>query len=410
MIIRHLFALVFLLVLPLPSASAGDESSELKDVLDARARAIVVGDRGSFMDSVADSDKAFAEAQGQLFDRMRQLGIEGYRLLLTLEDVPEFTRTKDRERFKGEVVVAGVEERFRFKGLDAEERINDILYTFVNSDGQWQIASDTAGDDLGLYSSRNLWELGPVKVRESQHFALFHHPQESDLADGFLATAEQALNEANKVWLRPWHQKIPIMVPSDKKELERFLGASFDVSNFVAFAGCSLEREDDDRWEELAPIMILNKENLVRHSPEGRLQIFAHELVHVATCDADGPYVPLFVQEGMAQLTDGGPTSILNSALRKGSFDRRLPEDWEFFSDVGSRIGNAYDESTSSLRFMKQRFGIERVNLFYETMGKARLEPGTSAYHLRRSIKEALGLEFDQFEAEWADYAAKRLG
>lgn len=407
--IRYLLVLL-LLFGPLPHAAAVDLESDLQAMLDRRSKSIREGDRTTFMDTVLDADKGFVEAQRQLFERMEALAIEGYRLVLTLDDVPEFTRKKDRELFKGEVMVIGVEERFRFKGLDVDERINDIIYTFVKSDGRWRIASDTAAEDLGLYSSRNLWELGPVAVRESQHFALIHHPQEAELAEGFLATAEQALGQANKVWLRPWHQKVPIIVPSDKQELERFLGASFDVSNFVAFAGCSLEREDDDRWDELAPVMILNKENMLRHSPESKLQIFAHELVHVATCDADGPYVPLFVQEGMAQLTDAGATSILNSAVRRKSFDRRLPEDWEFYSDVGSRIGNAYDESTSSFRFMRERFGIEKVNVFYETMGKARLEPGTSAYHLRRSMREALGIELEQFEAEWAEYAAKRQG
>lgn len=407
--IRLLLTLLLLFV-QLPRAAAADQDPELQAMLDVRSKSIAQGDRPSFMDTVLDADKGFAEAQGQLFDRLRTLAIEGYRLVLTFDDVPEFTRQKDRELFKGEVIVAGVEERFRLKGIDIEERINDIIYTLVKTDGKWRIASDTAVEDLGLYSSRNLWELGPVIVRESQHFALFHHPQEAELADGFLATAEQALAVANKVWLRAWHQKVPIVVPSDKRELERFLGASFDVSNFVAFAGCSLEREDDDRWDELAPVMILNKENMLRHSQASRLQIFAHELVHVATCDADGPYIPLFVQEGMAQLTDGGATSNLNAAVRRGSFDRKLPEDWEFYSDVGSRIGNAYDESTSSFRFMRDRFGIERVDVFYETMGKARLEPGTSAYHLRRSMREALGIELEQFEAEWAEYAAKRQG
>ncbi|HVF11554.1 MAG TPA: hypothetical protein VNA87_00560, partial [Actinomycetota bacterium] len=201
--IRYLLTLL-LLFGPLPHAAAVGVESDLQSMLDRRSKAIREGDRTTFMDTVLDGDKGFLEAQRQLFERMGALAIEGYRLVLTLDDVPEFTRKKDRELFKGEVVVVGVEERFRFKGLDVEERINDIIYTFVKSDGRWRIASDTAAEDLGLYSSRNLWELGPVVVRESQHFALIHHPQEAALAEGFLATAEQALVQANKVWLRPW--------------------------------------------------------------------------------------------------------------------------------------------------------------------------------------------------------------
>lgn len=397
--------LALIALLAVPSGTRASDAGDIEDLLRTRAQALNSSDREAFMATLDPRNAEFVGAQERLFNSVIKLPISNFALEL-FDDEPELTREKDRRKYGGRVIVAPVKERYVLDGYDERPAIRELILTFVKQGQQWRIASDTDTEDLGEFTDRDLWEFGDIVTRTSAHFILLLHPEEASFAWELLASAEAALPAVDQVWKSEWSKKTPILVPSTKAELERLIEATFDVSNFVAFATSGLDREDEDAWDVIGTRIILNRQNFLRHNQQVRTRILTHELVHVATRGATGPFVPVFAEEGLAELSGTLATPILDRKIRDGRFDRRLPEDWEFTAGEGGDILNSYQEAVSALVFMKDKFGIESVNRFYLALGQVRLEPGTLEYRLGRAFQEALGITFPDFESQWASAAA----
>ncbi|MGH2708131.1 MAG: hypothetical protein ACRDJF_08835 [Actinomycetota bacterium] len=378
-------------------------------MLARRAAAVNTRDRGAFLASIDSGATGFVETQGTWFDRMGALPILDYSLESEVESLGELTRAADRRRYGSPVVVAQVQERFRIQGFDDHPASSDHYYTFVKRAEGWRIASDSDLSDLGLLSARQPWDFGPIQLFSSDHFLLVVHPDEVRFAPELLRLAEEALPTVDRVWRRPWSKRVLIFVPSSPEELEGLLNATFDVSNFVAFASASLDREAG--WRFTGARIILNRANFLRHTPSSRREIFAHELAHAATREASGPFVPVFVEEAMAELASADlDISFLEARARSGGFDRRLPGDPELLSGDGQAIYLSYQEALSVALFVRDRFGVETFNRLYEALGAARVEAGTRKYHLNRVLTETLGMSLANFEREWGSYVAGRAG
>ncbi len=382
--------------------------AEIEKLLDERAQAVQQRNREAFLATVDGGSEHFTKAQMDWFDRGGQVGLEDYSLDVD-EGAGDFSRAVNQERYGAPTFITGVRERYRISGYDQKPVLNDIAYTFVRREDGWRIASDADLEDLGILSARNMWEFDQVARVESEHFVALHHPTDAAFAAELLPAAEAAIQGVPKAWSRPWPEKLVIIVPSNPKELERMIAATFDVSNFVAFATASVDREGEGEWELVGSRIMVNPRNFQAYSTNSRVGIFAHELVHVATHSASGPHSARFLDEGLAELTGDRDVSHFMSRARKG-FDRNLPEDYEFFSGTGADILSVYQESLSAVAYMEDRFGLAGVEKFYSSFGGARIEPGTSRYHLGRACQEALGISFSQFESDWADHIAARAG
>lgn len=400
--------LPLLLALALAAPAAGSESrrpaeaiAPIRDLLARRAAAVARRDLPAFMESVDPAQPAFREAQARRFTWMGALSLNDYSLELDPED-GELTRRQDRERYGVPVVVAPVEERYRIEGYGDDPVLSTAFLTFVLRDGRWRIAADADVEDLGLTSSRELWDFGSVQVARSEHFMVLAHPDEARFAPEILRLAEEALPGVDEIWRRPWSKRVPILVPSSREELEELLDTPLDVSKFVAFALFSIDRDEGVRWQ--GSRIILNRANFLARTAATRRVILVHELVHVATTEARGAFTAGFVEEGLAELAGAGTggTGLLDAQVRRGRFDAMLPEDLDFSSGSQAEIVLAYQEAASAIGYMRDRFGLEGVAGFYEAYGSARIEPGTVRYHLDRSFRQALGISLEQFEREWA--------
>lgn len=389
--------------------SGRHRGEEIASLLQRRAAAVNAGDRQAFLATIDAGAVELREAQGLWFDRMRALSLLDYALEPETETMGELTRAADRRRYGAPVLVRLVEERFRIPGFDDNPASNDHYYTFVKRAEGWRIASDADVSNLGLASARQPWDFGPVQIFSSDHFLLVAHPDEASFAPDLLRLAEEALPSVDRVWSGSWSRRVPIFVPSSREELEGLLNVTFDVSNFVAFALASVDR--DAGWRFSGTRIILNRANFLRHPPSSRRAIFAHELAHVASREASGPFVPIFMEEALAELASANADiSYLEARARAGGFDRRLPDDLEFLSGDGRAIFLSYQEALSVALFVRDRFGVEAFNRLYRALGAAREEPGTRRYHLNRAFEEAIGLSLADFEAEWSAYVADRAG
>ena len=389
------------LVLGSPAVAPAAENPPVQELLDDRAEAVRSHDREAFLATVDPADKAFADAQAAWFDRLAPVPLADYRL--ALED-GDLTRERDRRQWGSTALVAPVEETMQFEGYG--DPVGNVLFlTFVRARGRWRIASDTGVADLGLETTRHPWDFGPVSVRRSEHFLLLFHPDDEGHAEELLGQAEQALPEVGKVWLRPWDMRIPVQVPSSPEELEGYLGGGLDVSKFVAFALTSYDPDDEWRWD--GSRVVLNPANFLGQPPAVRRAILVHELMHVAAEGATGPYAVVFVEEGIAELAAGDPvTPQLDRQVRAGSFNRRLPENHEFVAGTQEEVQVAYQKAGSALAFMRDRYGIDGVNRLFDAYRSPKVVAGSARYHLDKAFRRALGVGFDEFQAQWAQSLA----
>jgi hypothetical protein len=406
-------ALIGLIVqLAVPAAGGRTESpfSEIQALLERRAEAVIEGDRDAFLTTVDRGSPGFARRQARLFDGFQRLRLSGYRLDIGRRLWPELTTDREVARYGPDLhpTVLHVEERYSIEGYDEQPALEDQYLTFVRRPSGWLVASDTDLDDLTLFSGRKLWEFDRIVAKASEHFLYISHRDLRGAAETVLTSAETALNEVSREWPLEWNRKVVILAPSTTEELGRLIQATFDLDVFVAFAASGLDRRQD--WDLVGHRIILNWPNFSLYERATQQAILTHELLHIATREHSGPVVPVFVEEGVAEWVTGRDSAdVLGAQVAAGLFDRLLPLDHEFISGSDTVILSAYQESSAAIRFAAQEFGDDAVAEFYEELGSVRRSPGTWRYHVGRAMREAFGIDFEDFQARWARWVENTL-
>lgn len=399
---------------PVSAAVVADDRAAIEDMLARRAIAVLERDRDAFMSTVAPYSKDFVERQEKLFRALGTVPLESFGYRVAWERRGDLVRPFDEKRYPGveEVSIPLTEERYRIEGFDRRDAVEDMYYTYVKDDGEWLIAEDTDLNDITLYSARHLWDFGPVETERSEHFLLLTPRCKKACGDSlgsdFLQLAEKALERADRYWQGPWDTSIVVLVPRSGEQLERMIQSTFDLDNFVAFAYSTVDLSHgvDYTGHRIIP----NPQALTGRSGDSVLQILAHELLHVATRDSAGPFVPIFVDEGFADYAgydaDPGALAFFNSDVAAGLFNGELPEDFEFTVGSGTDIYRSYQKSQSAVRFFVDRFGLETFNRFYRKLGRIEIAPGTAAFHIDRIFRSTTGLSYERFQEAWTSSIA----
>ncbi|HEY3239157.1 MAG TPA: hypothetical protein VGL92_06315, partial [Acidimicrobiia bacterium] len=284
---------------------------------------------------------------------------------------------------------------YRIEGVDAVDALDGFFYTFLLREGRWRIVSDTDVEDLGLPSARNLWDFGPVARARSPHFTVLFDAADRTRAESLLRLAEEARDRLATSFDRPLPDQVLLILPHSVDQLAEMLQSTFDLTNFVAFAAASVDR--DEGWESTAPRVFAQDVNLARSRRSFQLETLHHELVHVAAFPLAGPFVPAWVHEGVADWIANGrgrPAAVAAS-------DEVLPEDFEFTTGGLDAIVSAYQESTSALAFLAQVKGQDvPLDLLVE-VGEARIAPGTMDYHTDAALRSLYGKGVADFQHDW---------
>ncbi len=383
--------------------SAGAQTATLtreeavKEVLAQRVDALKRGDRAAFLDSVdpAASDE-FKVRQGRLFDGLRSLPLASYELELRTDEVPDLAAGL-AARYPGAeaVFLPPVEANYRLTGIDSIDAVDGYYYTFLLRAGRWRIVSDRDLEDVGLPSARNLWDYGPVNQQRTDHFTILHDPADRKRAEAIGTLCEQGYARLKSVFDRAVPGQIVVVLPHTLDQLREILQATFDLSNFVAFASAAVDRDDD--WESTAPRVYVQDVNLSRSRRDFQLQTFHHEFTHVAAFSLAGPFVPSWVHEGVADWMAGGepePSEVDGT-------DGLLPEDWEFTTGGAESIIRAYDESTSAMAFLAAEKGETAPLDLLARVGELRVAPGTAEYRVDQGLQAVYGAGLDQFQEDW---------
>jgi hypothetical protein len=369
----------------------------VRQVLSQRVEALKRGDRAAFLDTVdsAATDE-FKVRQGHLFDGLRSLPLEAYDLQLRTDEAPDLAAGL-AARYPGAeaVFLPPVEAHYRLTGIDSIDAVDGYYYTFLLRDGRWRIVSDQDLDDVGLPSARNLWDYGPVHQQRTAHFTILHDPADRRRAQTIGTLCEQGYARLLAVFDKAVPPQIVVVLPHSLDQLREILQATFDLSNFVAFASASVDR--DEGWDSTAPRVYVQDVNLARSRRDFQLQTFHHEFTHVAAFPLAGPFVPSWIHEGVADWMAGGEED--HTAV--DGTDGVLPEDWEFTTGGGESILRAYDESTSAMAFLAAKKGKEAPVDLLARVGELRVAPGTSEYRVDQGVRAVYGAGLDQFQKDW---------
>ena len=368
-----------------------------RQVLSQRDDAMKRGDRAAFLDTVDPSaSEEFKARQGRLFDGLRSLPLAFYELRLRADEVPDLAGAALAGRYGAAAAfLPPVEAHYRLTGIDTIDAVDGYYYTFLLRGGRWRIVSDRDVEDVGLPSARNLWDYGPVSQQRTAHFTVFHDPADRKRAEALASLCEEAYARLTSSFGRPVPKQIVVVLPHNLDQLREILQATFDLSNFVAFASASVDRDDD--WQSTAPRVYVQDANLSRSRRDFQFQTFHHEFTHVAAFPLAGPFVPSWIHEGLADWMAGGqkgPTAVDGT-------DGLLPDDWEFTTGGGDSILRAYDESTSAIAFLAARKGKGAPVDLLARVGEARTAPGTSRYHVDQGLRAVYGAGLDQFQKDW---------
>jgi hypothetical protein len=406
-------AVVCLPILPAPIASSETtaDRAAIEDLLDRRARAFLERDESAFMATVARFDSAFVARQRRLFRWTNGIDLSTYELAPDWRRYGDLVTDSIRSTYReaDDVAVASVEERYALSGFDEQPAVEDLYLTFVRTDGDWLVAGDTDLDNLTLYSSRHLWDFDRITTERRGRFLLLSHPCRRGepcgrAPAGATALAATALERVAEYWPVRWRRRVAVLVPSDAHELERLLQVTFDVDNFVAFATSSVDVRGGIDYT--GHRIVLNPAAFVGRPTESTFEILAHELLHVATRDSSGPFIPVWVEEGFAEYvgTAGDPDDLtfFNSRVAAGLFDGRLPEDFEFTIGSRTEIFMSYQKSLAAVHYFIDRWGIRKFVRFYKTLGRVEIAPGTARRHIDRALRRTVGVDLDEFERAWA--------
>jgi hypothetical protein len=382
----------------------------IDDLLARRASAWLARDQSAFMATTARLDEDFVARQRQSFRWSEDVELGSYELSADWERYGDLVTAAIRDRYPAadDVVVLSVEERYRLTGFDRKPAVEDLYYTFVNVEGRWLVANDTDVDTLTLYTARHPWDFDRLEADEQGKFLVLSHPCRKGgpcgrVPAGAVELAATALEQVDDYWGVPWRRRVAVLVPRDADELERLLQVTFDVDNFVAFATSSVDPRGGIDYT--GHRIVLNAQAFVDRPSESTFEILTHELLHVATRDASGPFIPVWVEEGFAEHvgTDADPQALefLNARVSAGLTRSELPDDYEFTIGGRTEIFLRYQEALSAVRFFIDRWGLRRFVRFYRLLGRVEIAPGTARWHIDRALKKTIGGDLDEFERAW---------
>jgi hypothetical protein len=288
--------------------------------------------------------------------------------------------------------------------FDIEDKasIGDGAFTFVRTkadpsdryDG-WRLVSDSDMDVLAFFTSRYLWDDGPVTVLRSPHFLVLSHPDVAPSLEAVTGVAERSYERAARFWPEPVHARYAMIVPTTTAELGGIVHDTADLADFVAFVASGID--ETNGWDPGKPRVYIHLEHFRVYNSVGQIGILAHELNHAITRPITGPNIPTWIDEGMANISGGLPAYTAKS----GALPTAFPTDDEFVTGTLEDIVRRYDQAQVAMQVLVNQKGKAALVRFYQKLGSERVVPGTDKYYLAQAARVTLGWTLDHWVAEW---------
>ena len=395
---------------------AQERDASLKALLDRRAAAVLHHDKVAFLDTVDPEATAFLAAQGRLFDNLADVPLATWFYELqtgAAHQLPADVAARYGTSASSTAYApAGVYLHYELRGFDEQPTAALQYLTFVQRPSGWYVASDTDFDRLGLPTTRELWDFGPVRAVHGAHSLVLGHPGSLPLMRELAAETDRDIPRVDAVWGTAWSQRAVVLVPSTDKELNALVGDDSDLSQIAAVATAELPGRAGPAGA-VGDRVIVSPANFAKLGDLGRRVVMTHEVTHVATRAATGTAMPDWLVEGFADYVGYRDTGVapgdaareLGQEVRAGQVPQALPADGEFSGNNG-RLPQVYEEAWLACRLAAKRGDGTLVRL-YRAVGST--EGVSARVALERGLHDVLGTTTAQFTAQWRDYVRTSL-
>ena len=392
---------------PVPDPRVVREQA-VRQLLDARADAVLRRDRAAFLAGVWDGAPEFAERQAALFDNLEGVPLDTWAYQLDPRSERSTDPALDAKYGEGRWWAPDVVLTYALAEFDPEPTYAPQGLTFVQVGEVWQLAADDDFAVTGHPTSRGLWDGGPVVQHRGSSSLVLGHPGSEELLRQVGDVVDAAVPRVTSVWGPEWAQKVVVLVPNDQAELDRMLGGTTDLTRIAAVATAELT-DLDEGYHPVGNRVLVNPPNFAQLGRLGRQVVLTHETTHVATRAATGPDVPTWLVEGLADYVGyldvdvplGTSARDTRDAIRGGWRPAALPADTDF-SGSNPQLAQAYETSWLAFRLIVDTYGLQPALAFYREVGASRTDGAQLA--VEKAFAAHLGTTTAEFTALWQQH------
>jgi hypothetical protein len=340
-------------------------SEAIGGLLDARAQALIKGDRAAWLAGLDPKDERFRTRQGQVFDRVATL--HPARWSYRVGEGAALT-AKRRKALGGLAWRADVRLEYQLRSGGPRVHRQQFL-TVVRRGERWLIAGDTDGR-----TGRDVWDLGPIAHSTSSRCLVVGSRARRAQIRQLARECPRSARTVDKAWGTTWPRRSVIIVPNTLSQLAVLLGRSdakgSDESDGLERTAAVTIGPADAAADEV----VVNGAAFDQLSSLGRQVVLTHELVHVATRATGSHSPPIWLAEGYADhvaYADTGLTAAqiaaeAMAAVRAGRLPDTLPGNDEFDA-AGDKAAQAYGESWVAVGAIAKRVkGAAGLKTFYQ--------------------------------------------
>ena len=370
-------------------------------VLETRGKAVLARGRTAFLSTVDPKATAFRARQAALFDALAEVPLTSWSYAVDADDAQR-ADVRLAKRY-GTWWAPRVTLRHALKGIDDEPSESTQHLTFVQRSSRWYVAADDDFEARGDATDRLLWDTGPVRVVKGRRSLVLGHPASLPEMRRLANEVDAAVPRVSAVWGTRWKQRVAVLVPASQRELGTLVKARGALGPIAALAVASPARNGTASGGDR---VLVNPANVARLGPLGRQVVLTHEVTHVASRAATGPFVPSWLAEGLADhvgfLGSGVPVRLAAEELavdvRAGRVPTALPSDRAFSGD-NADLAQAYEGAWLAVELLVDRYGEARVLRFYRALGE--VERGESAAVLDELFRSQLRTRTRAFVIAW---------
>jgi hypothetical protein len=299
------------------------------------------------------------EAQGELFDRIQGLPLDGVLLQPRTGDL--LAATPDENTLPQQL---GVTWSYHLQGAAPDARLSfDAELSVHHVRGRLQIGSIKGQDPF--------WALGPTEVEQAGPFWIFFRPE----ARAWLARTKDDLAVAlEEVERRLPGRMTPAQVMFMTETHEEF--AALTGRDPWRFSGLALSRYRIDRREitTTESTFYINGATFHGLSEAERRQTLVHELTHLVLAPVTTPFTPVWLVEGVAMEVAGDlPAATMRAQIDAGALDAfRLMSFTEqagfgLHDPNGAQAAADYAYAAYLVRYLVEQYGFDGLLAFYDS-------------------------------------------
>jgi hypothetical protein len=382
------------------SEAASGRTEAVQALLEDRAQAILSSDRDTFLDQIDPSQTDFATAQRLLIDRLAKVPLTEWQYEVVGAG-PTLDAARGLALPDGSAVVH-VRLSYRVKGSDTQTDREQYL-TVVPRGGRWLLAGDTDGQGEGFTTQRDLWDLGPVRVRQAESGVVLADTRAASPADirRLADETDRAVRDVDRVWRAAWSRRPLVILPDNQQDIATLIGSDGKGLGQIAAVTTGSYSDGVTRGDRV----VINPGTFATLRPLGRRVVLSHEMTHLAARASSVQTVPIWLSEGFADYVAYDPTTVpvgvvagdVFERVRDGDAPRQLPDDADFDAGSGD-IAAAYESAWLACRMISERWGERALVRFYTDMADS-AGPGWPG-----EVPTSLGIGKRQLVRQWRQY------